>query len=298
MNGCFRTKRSTVSQDSAFGGHFNLETLLRRLENLQVENGRENKKQFGSKDPYVLKGWKNSLDIVHEDPLESFTSTSHNATQSKANVYATPPPVRDTSTLAYEDGTSTNSRNMELSNDIFNLFGGGSGPGPGCFDHVTSSPSATSSPFSPSPLSSAHSSPALLRYAPSLHYCEDFELSGPPSPQPLARTPPPSHKVNVRPAKTPPEGYLCHLCFQTGHFIKDCKLARPHEKGITPYQGNKRCFGEFLCTTCNRTWMSGNSWANAGQMCRNCSTNVYPHKQRPLDKPDCLLYTLTLPTTR
>ena len=111
-----------------------------------------------------------------------------------------------------------------LSEDIFNLFGGGSGPGPGCFDHVTSSPSATSSPFSPSPLSSAHSSPALLRYAPSLHYCEDFELSGPPSPQPLARTPPPSHKVNVRPAKTPPEGYLCHLCFQTGHFIKDCKL--------------------------------------------------------------------------
>ena len=23
---------------------------------------------------------------------------------------------------------------------------------------------------------------------------------------------------------TPPEGYLCHLCFQKGHYIKDCAL--------------------------------------------------------------------------
>lgn len=34
--------------------------------------------------------------------------------------------------------------------------------------------------------------------------------------------------------------------------------------------------------------MSGNSWANMGQMCVKCHINVYPHKQRPLDKPDGL----------
>ena len=64
--------------------------------------------------------------------------------------------------------------------------------------------------------------------------------------------------------------------------------SRPREKGITPYQGQKRCFGEYFCPTCNKTWMSGNSWANAGQLCRGCGMNIYPHKQRPLEKPDGL----------
>ncbi|GBN65574.1 Zinc finger CCHC domain-containing protein 24 [Araneus ventricosus] len=34
--------------------------------------------------------------------------------------------------------------------------------------------------------------------------------------------------------------------------------------------------------------MSGNSWANMGQECIKCHINVYPHKQRPLEKPDGL----------
>lgn len=34
--------------------------------------------------------------------------------------------------------------------------------------------------------------------------------------------------------------------------------------------------------------MSGNSWANTGQECIKCRVNVYPHKQRPLEKPDGL----------
>ncbi|OTF73658.1 zinc binding domain-containing protein, partial [Euroglyphus maynei] len=58
--------------------------------------------------------------------------------------------------------------------------------------------------------------------------------------------------------------------------------------GLTPYQGKKRCFGEFKCPSCHRKWMSGNSWANSGQMCVCCRIMVYPHKQRPLDKPDGL----------
>lgn len=91
-----------------------------------------------------------------------------------------------------------------------------------------------------------------------------------------------------RMAKKPPSTYLCHLCFQKGHFIKDCPQARPKGEGLTPYQGKKRCFGEYKCPKCKRKWMSGNSWSNSGQECIKCHVNVYPHKQRPLDKPDGL----------
>ncbi|XP_002735427.1 zinc finger CCHC domain-containing protein 24-like [Saccoglossus kowalevskii] len=88
--------------------------------------------------------------------------------------------------------------------------------------------------------------------------------------------------------KRPPPTYLCHLCFQKGHYIKDCPQARPKGEGLTPYQGKKRCFGEYKCPKCKRKWMSGNSWANMGQECIKCHINVYPHKQRPLEKPDGL----------
>ncbi|XP_065303984.1 zinc finger CCHC domain-containing protein 24-like [Dermacentor albipictus] len=91
-----------------------------------------------------------------------------------------------------------------------------------------------------------------------------------------------------RAARKPPPNYLCHLCFCKGHYIKDCPQARPKGEGLTPYQGKKRCFGEYKCPKCKRKWMSGNSWANMGQKCIKCHLNVYPHKQRPLEKPDGL----------
>lgn len=94
--------------------------------------------------------------------------------------------------------------------------------------------------------------------------------------------------LDKRPLKRPPPSYMCHLCFQTGHYIKDCPKARPKGEGKTPYQGRKRCFGEFKCPKCKRKWMSGNSWANTHQDCIKCHINVYPHKQRPLEKPDGL----------
>lgn len=53
---------------------------------------------------------------------------------------------------------------------------------------------------------------------------------------------------------------------------------------LTPYQGKRRCFGEFLCPTCTRKWSSGNSWANSGQMCMQCQILVYPHTQVSQDK--------------
>jgi len=84
--------------------------------------------------------------------------------------------------------------------------------------------------------------------------------------------------------RVPPPGYLCHLCFKKGHFIRDCDLARPREEGLTPYQGLKRCFAEFKCPKCMRKWKSGYSWSNAGQDCFKCRILVYPQKQWPLQK--------------
>jgi len=55
--------------------------------------------------------------------------------------------------------------------------------------------------------------------------------------------------------------------------------ARPKGEGLTPYQGKKRCFGEYKCPKCKRKWMSGNSWANMGQECIKCHINVFPQKQ-------------------
>ncbi|XP_017798789.1 PREDICTED: zinc finger CCHC domain-containing protein 24-like [Habropoda laboriosa] len=94
--------------------------------------------------------------------------------------------------------------------------------------------------------------------------------------------------LDRKPSKRPPPSYLCHLCFNKGHYIKDCPQARPKGEVLTPYQGRKRCFGEYKCPKCKRKWMSGNSWANMGQECIKCHINVYPHKQRPLEKPDGL----------
>lgn len=54
---------------------------------------------------------------------------------------------------------------------------------------------------------------------------------------------------------------------------------------LTPYQGKGRCFGEYQCNQCHRTWQSGNSWANTAQMCEKCNIRVYPFKQvRKIEK--------------
>lgn len=50
----------------------------------------------------------------------------------------------------------------------------------------------------------------------------------------------------------------------------------------TPYQGNKRCFGEYSCQRCNKQWKSANSRSNESQRCTSCGQQVYPMKQRSL----------------
>lgn len=51
----------------------------------------------------------------------------------------------------------------------------------------------------------------------------------------------------------------------------------------TPYQGKKRCFGEFVCQSCGKSWKSANSKANTPQECTRCHTFVFPSKQSSLD---------------
>jgi hypothetical protein len=54
---------------------------------------------------------------------------------------------------------------------------------------------------------------------------------------------------------------------------------KPGAKGLTPYQGAKRCYGVFKCSTCHKHWTSGNSWADMGQECKSCHINTYPYEQ-------------------
>lgn len=51
----------------------------------------------------------------------------------------------------------------------------------------------------------------------------------------------------------------------------------------TPYQGKKRCFGEFACQNCGKNWKSANSKANTPQECTRCHNFVFPSKQSSLD---------------
>ena len=64
------------------------------------------------------------------------------------------------------------------------------------------------------------------------------------------------------------------------------RIEKDDDERLTPYQGKYRCFGEFQCPHCSREWVSGNSWANTGQLCKSCDVVVYPFLQRRLDKPD------------
>ncbi|XP_019854056.1 PREDICTED: zinc finger CCHC domain-containing protein 24-like [Amphimedon queenslandica] len=51
---------------------------------------------------------------------------------------------------------------------------------------------------------------------------------------------------------------------------------------LTPYQGNKRVFGEFDCHNCDNAWSSAFSYADTWQMCEVCNMEIYPHRQYPL----------------
>ncbi|CAA15974.2 3CxxC-type domain-containing protein [Caenorhabditis elegans] len=88
------------------------------------------------------------------------------------------------------------------------------------------------------------------------------------------------------PKKTPPPRYQCHICYATGHhYISDCpqRFNTPYDE-LTPYQGRKKCYGEFTCQLCKRKWNSQNSVANEPQSCIKCHVPVFPHKQLPVEK--------------
>jgi len=53
---------------------------------------------------------------------------------------------------------------------------------------------------------------------------------------------------------------------------------------MTPYQGQKECFGYYHCNDCNKEWHSAHSWANTEQYCSQCYIGIYPYKQHKLKK--------------
>ncbi|PAV75851.1 hypothetical protein WR25_14149 [Diploscapter pachys] len=87
------------------------------------------------------------------------------------------------------------------------------------------------------------------------------------------------------PKKAPPPKYQCHICYRGGHYISDCPMRfNTSYDELTPYQGRKKCYGEFQCTSCKRKWTSQNSVANEAQSCIKCHIPVFPHKQLPVEK--------------
>jgi hypothetical protein len=51
----------------------------------------------------------------------------------------------------------------------------------------------------------------------------------------------------------------------------------------TPYQGKRRCFGEFECFGCGKKWKSAKSRANEAQPCTKCFQLVFPVRQKSFD---------------
>uniref|UniRef100_A0A7E4UZV5 Zf-3CxxC domain-containing protein n=1 Tax=Panagrellus redivivus TaxID=6233 RepID=A0A7E4UZV5_PANRE len=170
-----------------------------------------------------------------------------------------------------------------------------------------------SNPFSSSfchPPPSLHGSPLSLEFSPIDKYAEE-EYGKPSSMPPIPTQPAVAPTVRnsnkaapvavedgftndeiaqfadllCSPKKAPPVRYQCHICYQTGHYISDCPMRfnSPYEE-LTPYQGRKKCYGEFQCQQCKRKWTSQNSVANEAQSCIKCHVPVFPHKQLPVDK--------------
>ncbi|CAN0386002.1 unnamed protein product, partial [Ectocarpus fasciculatus] len=58
-------------------------------------------------------------------------------------------------------------------------------------------------------------------------------------------------------------------------------------KYLTPFQGNRRVFGYFICRACNdKKWVSAGTWKNKWQKCKGCERELYPYQQHVLEKRD------------
>ncbi|CAD5226238.1 unnamed protein product [Bursaphelenchus xylophilus] len=134
---------------------------------------------------------------------------------------------------------------------------------------TTSSQISHSSPFSPTPTQTIISNPTPVAFEDGFSQDEIAQFA----------------ELLCSPKKTPPTRYQCHICYNTGHYISDCPMRfnSPYEE-LTPYQGRKKCYGEFTCHQCKRRWTSQNSVANEAQSCIKCHVPVFPHKQLPVDK--------------
>lgn len=146
-----------------------------------------------------------------------------------------------------------------------------------CMPHVEAEVSGTNTPLvsmmdSRRLLSATSSTP----FAECLYYSSGYMSVHPLMGFDMRTCPSPSSSASIANAST----------MVTSH--DPLNVSTDYPSGLTPYQGRKRCFGEFRCKHCNRKWMSGNSWANSFQLCKKCQNIVYPQRQRPLERPDGL----------
>lgn len=49
---------------------------------------------------------------------------------------------------------------------------------------------------------------------------------------------------------------------------------------------SRSCYGEYTCPRCGRFWSSTLSWRHNYQICKRCSTKVYPKNQREVRTTD------------
>lgn len=60
-------------------------------------------------------------------------------------------------------------------------------------------------------------------------------------------------ELTLKPLKRPPSHYLCHLCFQKGHYIKDCpKVGTNYVILVRPYVIDKLNMNDTLMKFSNR----------------------------------------------
>ncbi|XP_065182384.1 zinc finger CCHC domain-containing protein 24-like [Sycon ciliatum] len=99
------------------------------------------------------------------------------------------------------------------------------------------------------------------------------------------------HSIDGRPALNPRSLYLyiflnppnkIQTVKEEAYSLSGVRMSAPGGKGLTPYQGKRRTWGEFRCS-CGKRWSSGNSWRDTWQRCQSCAEEVYPYEQRPLE---------------
>eukprot|EP01040_Poterioochromonas_malhamensis_P004775 gene4775-5125_t len=84
-----------------------------------------------------------------------------------------------------------------------------------------------------------------------------------------------------------PEGTLEFLTYHP-RFIIDRHKNIIKLRYLTPYQGNAKVTGHFICSSCSRSWKSSASLKDTPFKCKHCNLQIYPSKQEDFDENELL----------